>query len=56
MKVYPNLKHVHLESRLPVNESNDEKVRVDVEGLSAIRFQNLTSLSLSGFHLDGSSL
>jgi len=56
VKVYPNLKHVHLESRLPVNESNDEKVRVDVEGLSAIRFQNLTSLSLSGFHLDGSSL
>ena len=56
MKVYPNLEHIHLESRLPVNESSDEKVRVDEEGLSAIRFQHLTSLSLSGFHLDGSSL
>jgi len=56
VKVYPNLEHIHLESRLPVNESNDEKIRVDEEGLSAIRFQNLTSLSLTGFHLDGSSL
>ena len=56
VKVYPNLEHVYLESRLPLNDSSYEKVRVDEEGLSAIRFQNLTSLSLSGFHLDGSSL
>ena len=56
VKVYPNLKHVHLESRLPLNDNSDENIWVDEEGLAAICFQYLTSLSLSGFHLNGSSL
>ena len=56
MKVYPNLQRAHLESRLPLNDSSDENIWVDEEGLAAIRFQYLTSLSLSGFHLNGSSL
>ncbi len=56
VKVYPNLEQVYLESRLPLNYSSQEEVRADEEGLSAIHFQHLTSLSFSGFHLDGSSL
>ena len=56
MKVYPNLERAHLESMLPLNDSSDVKIRVDEEGLAAIRFQYLTSLSLSGFHLNDSSL
>jgi len=56
VKHYPNLERVHLESKLPLNDSSEEKIRIDEEGLAAIHFQHLTSLSLSGFYLNGSPL
>lgn len=58
VEFYPHLKTLHLGnlSLTMTDGSTDEKFQIDEECLAGLRFKRLTSISLSGFHLNGSFL
>jgi len=56
VKVYPNLETIYLENVLTIAYNTDDKFRIDEECLTGVRFKRLTSIYLSGFHINGSFL
>ena len=56
VKVYPNLETISLKNLLTVAYSTDDTFQIDEECLTGIRFKSLTSITLSGFHINGSFL
>ena len=56
VKVYPNLETIYLENVLTIAYDTDDKFQIDEECLNCIRFKHLTSIYLSGFHINGSFL